>query len=71
MKPNMAALMQLGVNGYPFIVDPSTGRRLLACSGCDCLLWYDAGEGVVVSAICPDCEQASVQCDFSEKTYPH
>jgi len=68
---NMEALWQLGAGiGIPVLVDPSTGRRLLACSECDCLLWYDAGEGAVVSAICPDCEQARVQCDFSEKTYP-
>lgn len=54
---NAEALAHLGAScGSPALVDPKTGRRVIACENCDALLWFDASEGCVVSALCDACE---------------
>lgn len=69
---NMEALTKLGERGgCPVLVDPKTGRRLLACSKCDELVWFDAGEGSVVSTLCQPCYEAERSCDFAESTHPY
>lgn len=61
---NGEALARLGAaNGAAVLVDPQTGRRLLACATCDALIWFDASEGCVVAAYCDACEDAHERDD--------
>ena len=56
---NIEALAALGSPcNAECVVDPKTGRRLLACYRCDSLVWLDEEAGCVVSVICWCCEQA-------------
>lgn len=56
---NIEALAILGTPcNAQAIVDPKTGRRLLACYRCDGLLWFDKEDGAVVSALCDSCAKA-------------
>jgi hypothetical protein len=69
---NMEALEVLGSgSNTAALVDPKTGRRLLACCKCDVLVWFDAGEGAVVSTLCQPCYEAERTCDFAESTHPY